>query len=152
MSTPEFRLVTEPTRTPDSFKFEQRREPRHKLYARVTAVAENPEEDRELRSAGQICALELTDQSASGLGAWSIEPVAAVVPLAPGEFGTAGPQYGSPSAPRGVVVTVTRPPNSSPKITSSSPSASKSATSTWVRFPRPAPLVSLACRTPTASV
>ncbi|MEM9915447.1 MAG: PilZ domain-containing protein [Planctomycetota bacterium] len=76
MSTPEFRLVTETTRTPDSFKFEQRREPRHKLYARVTAVAENPEEDRELRSAGQICALELTDQSASGLGAWSIEPVA----------------------------------------------------------------------------
>ncbi|MEM1108383.1 MAG: PilZ domain-containing protein [Planctomycetota bacterium] len=76
MSTPTLRLVTETERTPDSFKFEQRREPRHKLYARVTAVAENPAEEREERGPGQICALELTDQSASGLGAWSIEPVA----------------------------------------------------------------------------
>lgn len=76
MSTPELKLVTETDRVPDSFKFEQRREPRHKLYARVTAVAENPSEERDVRGAGQICSLELVDQSASGLGAWSVEPVA----------------------------------------------------------------------------
>lgn len=76
MSTPQLKLVTETERTPDSFKFEQRREPRHKLYARVTAVAENPEEARDTRGAGQICSLELMDQSSSGLGAWSSEPVA----------------------------------------------------------------------------
>ncbi|MBB6428431.1 PilZ domain-containing protein [Algisphaera agarilytica] len=76
MSNSELRLVTETDRVPDSFKFEQRREPRHKLYARVTALAENPVDDRDDRSPGQICSLELTDQSASGLGAWSIEPVA----------------------------------------------------------------------------
>jgi len=75
MSTPPLRLVTETDRTPDSFKFEQRREPRHKLYARVTAVAENPTEAFDTRGAGQICSLELVDQSASGLGAWSVEPV-----------------------------------------------------------------------------
>ncbi len=76
MSTPQLKLVTETDRVPDSFKFEQRREPRHKLYARVTAVAENPAEAHDVRGAGQICSLELVDQSASGLGAWSVEPVA----------------------------------------------------------------------------
>lgn len=76
MSTPQLRLVTETDRTPDSFKFEQRREPRHKLYARVTALAETPEDERDTQGVGQICSLELTDQSASGLGAWSVEPVA----------------------------------------------------------------------------
>lgn len=76
MSTPQLKLVTETTRTPDAFKFNQRREPRHKLYARVTAMAENPSEETETLGAGQICSLELTDQSASGLGAWSVEPVA----------------------------------------------------------------------------
>ncbi|MEM9883189.1 MAG: PilZ domain-containing protein [Planctomycetota bacterium] len=72
MSETHLRLVTETDRVPDSFKFEQRREPRHRVYARVTAVARDPENRDE---AGQICALELTDQSASGLGAWSVEPV-----------------------------------------------------------------------------
>lgn len=76
MSTHQLKLATETTRTPDAFKFDQRREPRHKLYARVTAMAENPADDADSRGAGQICSLELTDQSASGLGAWSVEPVA----------------------------------------------------------------------------
>ncbi|MEO1236733.1 MAG: PilZ domain-containing protein [Planctomycetota bacterium] len=70
------RLVSETDRTPDSFKFEQRREPRHKLYARVTAVAHADEVGSEDGAAGQICAMELVDQSNSGLGAWSVEPVA----------------------------------------------------------------------------
>ena len=79
MSDPELRLVSETDRVPDSFKFERRREPRHRLYARVTAVA-RPERrlgevDHSRGEAGQICALELVDQSASGLGAWSVEPV-----------------------------------------------------------------------------
>ncbi|MEM7625385.1 MAG: PilZ domain-containing protein [Planctomycetota bacterium] len=79
MSDPTLRLVTETDRVPDSFKFERRREPRHRLYARVTAVARPDRSSGDAGSmgdeAGQICALELVDQSASGLGAWSIEPV-----------------------------------------------------------------------------
>ncbi|MEM8738755.1 MAG: PilZ domain-containing protein [Planctomycetota bacterium] len=76
MSNLHLRLVSETDRTPDSFKFEQRREPRHRLYARVTAVAHPAEEHESPNAAGQICALELVDQSRSGLGAWSIDPVA----------------------------------------------------------------------------
>jgi hypothetical protein len=80
MSEPSLRLVTEVERPKDAFKFEQRREPRHKLYARVTAVAERDEPRRDdadtLGGAGQICSLELVDRSASGLGAWSTTPVA----------------------------------------------------------------------------
>jgi hypothetical protein len=80
MSTPQLRLVSETCDAPTVLKFEQRREPRHKIYARVTAVAHNPTfEDHSgalSGGAGQICALELTDQSASGLGAWSLAPVA----------------------------------------------------------------------------
>ena len=86
MSEPSFCLVTETDRVPDSYRFEQRREPRHRLYARVTAVA-RPEPPESLAigdgplgensgRAGQICALELIDRSASGLGAWSVEQVA----------------------------------------------------------------------------
>lgn len=79
MPNPDLRLVTETDRVPDSFKFEQRRESRHSLYARVTAVAQPDftpgEADHSRGEAGQICALELVDQSASGLGAWSVEPV-----------------------------------------------------------------------------
>lgn len=74
MSQPQLKLVTETTRTPDVFKFNQRREPRHKVFARVTALAEYREEEED-HGVGQICAFELTDQSSSGLGAWSVEPV-----------------------------------------------------------------------------
>ena len=78
MSAMTLRLVSETDRTPDVFKLEKRREPRHRLYARVTAVAERPETPHAVdgQGAGQICALELVDRSASGLGAWSIAPVA----------------------------------------------------------------------------
>lgn len=79
VQTSVLRLVTETDRVPDSFKFERRREPRHRLYARVTAVARpdhhQSDSDTSYDQAGQICSLELVDQSASGLGAWSIEPV-----------------------------------------------------------------------------
>ncbi len=71
--TTHLRLISETDRQPESLKFERRREPRHRLYARVTAVAHNPESERD---AGRICALELVDKSNSGLGAWSITPVA----------------------------------------------------------------------------
>jgi len=78
MSDPTLRLVTETDRVPDSLKFERRREARHRMYARVTAVARpdlTNKNDTSHGEAGQICALELVDQSASGLGAWSIDPV-----------------------------------------------------------------------------
>jgi len=76
MSAFNLKLVTETERTPDSFKFERRQEPRHRLYARVTAVAHNPLDEEPLDGgAGQICSFELVDQSASGLGAWSVQPV-----------------------------------------------------------------------------
>ena len=80
MHQPKLKLVSETCAAPDVLKFERRREPRHKLFARVTAVAHNPAEERDSGAvsggAGQICALELVDRSASGLGAHSIAPVA----------------------------------------------------------------------------
>ena len=76
----QLKLVSETDTGPDVLKFERRREPRHKLFARVTAVAHNPAEERDSGAAsggaGQICALELVDRSASGMGAWSSAPVA----------------------------------------------------------------------------
>ena len=79
MSSPMLKLVSETEYAPDVLKFERRREPRHKLYAKVTAVAHNPAHEQTSGAtaggAGQICALELVDRSASGMGAWSIAPV-----------------------------------------------------------------------------
>ena len=72
MTATHLRLVSETDRQPESLKFERRREPRHRIYARVTAVARDEDSGHE---AGQIRALELVDQSDSGLGAWSISPV-----------------------------------------------------------------------------
>ena len=77
MSDTPLKLVTETDRVPDSFKLERRREPRHRIYARVTAVAHNPLNEEPLNAgAGQIRSLELQDQSAGGLGAWSTAPIA----------------------------------------------------------------------------
>ena len=72
MTVTHLRLVTETDRQPESLKFERRREPRHRIYARVTAVAHDERSEDE---AGQIRSFELVDQSSSGLGAWSIAPV-----------------------------------------------------------------------------
>ncbi len=80
MSSPSLKLVTETDHAPEVLKFERRREPRHKLYARVTAVAHNPAYEQESGAmsggAGQICSLELVDRSESGMGAFSVAPVA----------------------------------------------------------------------------
>lgn len=73
-TTPHLKLVSE-TDMPDSFKLERRREPRHRLYAQVTGLARPQLSPADPPEAGQICALELLDQSHSGLGAWSATPV-----------------------------------------------------------------------------
>lgn len=56
------------TRAPDALYFERRHAPRRRLRGQVTAMVYQPQRH-------QIQRLQMRDQSDTGLGAWSDEPI-----------------------------------------------------------------------------
>lgn len=70
---PQLKISESSTVISDSLYFERRRHPRHRAHGQVTAVVREPGcED----GPAKMITLDLVDQSASGLGVMTTEPIA----------------------------------------------------------------------------